>query len=276
MKKILLSGQNKHWGNLEETTEFWLSLGINHVMIKVTEDTRYIENGRVAEKEFERFQALQEKYGVKYHLHPYDIKTDRGLLDLSLKKNHPIFKEILIKLDEKILQHNLYPLITLHLPKFSDARYNLKVSEQMALQNGKDFFQSLNLKSKIALETMHNPHRNVNESSTALLGYKAEHFRKIIGTKNYGLCVDVGHLNMAEESLEKFLELPCPIFSVHLHGNNGMRDEHKMADKNNVKNFELVRKMLKKVNGPVVLEVRNYDYSLRDFEYLFELWELNQ
>lgn len=274
MGKILLAGQSKRWGNLEQATEFWLRLGINHLMIKVSKDTPYIKNGEVVEKQFERYQRLQEKYGVKYHLHPYDLKTDGQLLDFSLEQCHSFLHEIFVELDKKIHQYNLYPLITVHPPKFNDPRYNLEINEEIALKNGIEFFErlgSMNLKSKIAIETIHDPYRN---SGFALLGYRAGHFQEIIGDKNYGLCFDVGHLNLAKEPLEKFLELPYPIFSVHLHGNDGTGDKHQMATKSNVKNFEATKKMLKEVKGPVVIEIENHGYTPDDFKRLFELWEL--
>lgn len=275
MEKILLAGQNKYWGTLEQATEFWLSLGIKHVMIKLTKDTKYIENdGEVIEKQFERFQRLQEKYGVKYHLHPYAMRAEKKLFDFSMNECHSVLKKIFTDLDKNIRQHGLYPLITAHLPVFEKPDYNLKVDKRIALENGKSFFQNLDLKSKLALEVMHGPFKNRLEGGTALLGYKAKHFREIIGSKNYGLCIDVGHLNLAEEPLEKFLELTYPIYSAHLHGNGGTWDSHHMATKDNVKNSEVVKKMLKKVQGPVVLEVQNYDYSKKDFDQFFELWEL--
>lgn len=274
MKKILLAGQNKYWGNLEEATEFWLKLGIKHVMIKLTKNTKYIESGKVVEREFERYQKLQEKYNARYHFHPYALSMKEKLIDSSIKAHHQLLKNILTELDEQIYQYGLYPLITAHLPVFEKPDYNLKVDRQVALKNGKSFFQNLNLKSHLALEVMHGPFRNKTENGTALLGYKAEHFREIIGDKNYGLCIDVGHLNLTNEPLEKFLELPYPIFSVHLHGNDGSRDSHHMAYKDNVTNFKLVKKILKNVDGPVVLEVGRYNYSCDNFKRLFELWEL--
>lgn len=276
MKKILLAGQNKYWGTLERATEFWLKLGIKHVMIKWTKDTKFVENGRVQKKEFERFQKLQEEYGTQYHFHPYNLRLGENAISPSLKKYHSILKKLLINLDEQIHQRGLYPLITAHLPAFEKPKGNLKVDKHVALKNGKIFFQDLQLKSRLALEIMHSPYRNQNSPDVALLGYKPEHFRKIIGIKNYGLCIDVGHLNMTKEPLEKFLELPYPIFSVHLHGNDEIRDSHHMADKTNIRNFELVKKMLRKVEGPIVLEIRNYNYSIDDFRRSLELWELEQ
>lgn len=277
MGKILLAGRNNHcWGrSLEEITEFWLTLGIRHVMIALTADNaRYIENGQVIEKQFEQFQRLQEEYDVKYHLHPYAIRTGKRLFDFSIRECHPVLRKILIGLDEKIHQYKLYPLITVHLPVFEKPDYNLKVDKQIALENGKSFFQNLDLKSRLAMEIMHGPHKNKREGGVALLGYKAKHFREIIGDKNYGLCIDVGHLNLADEPLEKFLELPYPIYSVHLHGNDGTTDEHAMPTKGNVRNVEAVKKMLSMIDGPVVLEIRNHNYSLDDFKRLFEFWEL--
>lgn len=276
MGKILIAGQNKQWGTLEQATKFWLKLGIKHVMINKEKDTMFIENGRVVEQQFKKFQELQEEHGVKYHLHSYYTKVDGRAISISLAEHHSRLIEFFTELDEKIDQYNLYPLIIVHPPVFENPKYNIKVDKAVALENGIEFFtrlSSMNLKSKIALETMPNPFKNLNYPNIAILGYKADHFQKMIWDKNYGLCIDIGHLNLAKELLEKFLEFP--IFSVHLHGNDRIRDEHKMATKDNVKNFEGTKKMLKNVKGPVTLEVRGiYNYSANDFDRLFELWEL--
>ncbi len=279
MKKILLAGHNhkSFFGTLEQSTEFWLDLGINHVMIRKTADTRFIENGKLVRKQFERFQKLQEKYGVKYHLHFYYTKVSGCALDISLVDYHPLLVELFIELDEKICEYNLYPLINIHPPILEKQKHKIKVDKRTAIKNGKEFFEklsSMNLKTKIAIETTSDPYKDKKHPGVVLLGYKAKHFQKIIGDKNYGLCIDVGHLNMADEPLERFLELTYPIYSVHLHGNNGIRDDHEMATEDNIKNFETTRKMLKKVEGPVVLEILNRNYSRDDFESLFDLWGL--
>ena len=44
---------------------------------------------------------------------------------------------------------------------------------------------------------------------------------------NVGICLDVGHAHLSEGGLDATLELLKPrIAEVHLHDNNGMRDEH--------------------------------------------------
>lgn len=267
---MLLAAQNKYWGTVEKATQFWLRLGINHLMIKRKGEIRLIDqNGRVVEEDFKKLHQLQEKYNVKYHLHPYDLVLGNLYITSSVRNAQPALNRILTNLDEKIYEYELYPLITIHLPRFDHPKYSFDLDDKAALKNGVDFFKNLELKSKLALETMHDPYRNPGH---ALLGYKAEHFLKLIRDKNFGVCIDTGHLRMAEEPLEKFLELPYPIPSVHLNGNNGTKDQHQLPIRENVGDFKKVVEALKRCKGPIVFEIRNFGYSERELKKCINFW----
>lgn len=268
---MLLAGQNRYWGEVEEATEFWLGLGIDHIMIKRAEDMQLLdENGKVIEEDFKKLHKLQEKYRVKYHLHPYNLVFNNVYVTSYFKNTQPILKQILTDLDKRIQKYGLYPLITIHPPEFDHPKHHFDIDEKTAFKDCIDFFQNLSLKSKLALETMSDPYRNPGH---ALLGYKPEHFLKLIGNKNFGLCIDIGHLKMAEEPLKKFLELPYPIYSVHLNGTDGTEDKHFLPTRENVGDFEGVVKALKKCQGPIVFEVRSYNYSEEEVKECIDFWK---
>ncbi len=268
---MLLAGQNKYSKKtVEETTQYWLDLGINHIMIKKAGDIQLIDSkSRLIEADFRKLGSLQEKYGVKVHIHPYNFIINNIFLTPALKEAHSTLERFLIDLDTNIQKYDLYPLITVHAAKYSDPNYQFWVDEKTALKNSIDFFQSLDLKSRLAIETMHEPDANPGHS---LLGYKAEHFPKLIGDKNYGICIDVGHTKMAEEPIEALLALPYPIFSVHLHGNDGSRDQHLLPTKDNVGDFNRVIEALRRCEGPIVLELGNHSCSKNEVKDCINFW----
>lgn len=268
---MLLTAQNKYWGTIEEATEFWLGLGINHIMVKRTEDVRLLDqNGKVMEGDFKKLSGLQKKYNVKYQLHPYNFIFTNAFVTPSLKSTQPMLCQILADLDKRIQEYGFYPLLTLHLPRIDHPEHHFGLSEKTALKNSIDFFQGLNLKVPVALENMPDPYRNPGHSQ---LGYKSEHFLKLIGDKNFGLCLDTGHINIAKEPLKKFLELPYPLYSVHLHGTDETGDKHFLPTKENIGDFEGMVRALKGCQGPIVFEVRSYNYSKDEVRKCINFWK---
>ncbi len=260
----MIAGQNKHHGNTtEEAIKKWSDLGVNHLMIKRTSHLPLIKsNGEVRVEDFKTLGKLQKIYGVEFHIHPYDLYTiinsEKILLDTLSNVAKPIYKKMLEGIDEQIHKFDLYPLIVAHLPVLKYPDIEQVQSEEVALDAAKKVFQDLELESSLALETMHDPYRNPGRH---LLGYQIEHFTEIIGDRNFGICIDTGHLTLSEESVNKYLELPFPVLCVHLNGNAGKRDDHHIATRNNIKDSEVIEDLLKTVDGPIVLEIGNHDYS---------------
>lgn len=268
---MLLAGQNKYWGEVEEATEFWLGLGIDHITIKRVEDMQLLDqNGKIIEEDFKKLGGLQKKYNVRYQLHPYNFIFTNAFITPSLKNTQPMLYQILADLDKRIQEYGFYPLLTLHLPIIDHPEHHLGLDEKTALKNSLDFFQGLNLKVPVALENMPDPYRNPGHSQ---LGYKSEHFLRLIGNKNFGLCIDTGHLKMAEESLKKFLELPYQIYSVHLNGTDGTEDKHLLPTRENIGDFKGVVQVLKKCQGPIVFEVKSYNYSKEEVKECIDFWK---
>jgi sugar phosphate isomerase/epimerase len=272
---MLLAGQNKHCGrNIEQATETWRDVGIDHIMVKSNHDTALLSSwGNVIEEDFSRLGKLQKEYGVKYHLHPYNIFVTVGKngynLDFLNEETVPIYRKALKRIDDLIQENELYPLLTMHLTVMDYPFATKKQTEAEALRAGKNFFQSLDLKTQLGLETTHDPYRNPRWS---LLGYKPEHFSEVIGDKDMSLVIDTGHLNIAQEPLEKFLKLPYSVASIHFNGNSGKEDEHAIPTRKNIKDADLVEELLKKVEGPIVFEIQlqKYGYSRDEIMRLIE------
>lgn len=107
--------------------------------------------------------------------------------------------------------------ITLHLGLRDDAWDNRAIENSLtAIEHIKTFARPLGV--KVLLENLQ------NEVTTP------EHLLEILNIghfDNVGVTLDVGHANLSDTGLEHALELLRPrIGELHLHDNNGLRDEH--------------------------------------------------
>jgi sugar phosphate isomerase/epimerase len=271
-KIVLIAGQNKYWGTTEEATACWLAAGADCLLIKNNKDDfQFFDNeGNPNELHFEKLQNLQKVYGVRYLIHPYNVMFDHVILESPAKEDQPKLLKVFEILDKKIRQYDLYPLITVHMPMFKHVRHQIYSDEEEALRNGKELFQKLKIKTDLCIETMFDPGKNPNIDT---IGYNAEHFIYLIGQKRIGICIDTGHLNMANAPLQDFLKLKYPILSMHIHGNDGIRDKHELTTKENVKNFDQVVEAVRNCKGPIVLEARNYNYSKQQLKDCVQFWK---
>jgi sugar phosphate isomerase/epimerase len=271
--KILWSGQNGRWGELEEATRAWTDMGMKSIMIRQIPSSMLLSNtGELVEPTFQELSKLQKEFGVKYHFHPFDLEVKGKFLTLSTPEERKVMKYFLTELDQRIEKYSFYPLINLHLPFFVRPKQDIKIGEKEALSQAIDFYQDLDLKANVAIETMHDPFMN-GESGTAILGYKASQFREIIGKKNIGLCIDTGHINLSAEPTRIYLALPYPIHSIHLHGNNLHNDQHQLPIYLNVMDYNATIDAIKKCTGPVVLEIGSDASSRKGILDCIDYWQ---
>jgi hypothetical protein len=270
---MIVAGQNKEWGKtIEESTRYWLDVGVDHIMVKKAWDMPLITpKGDVIEENFSRLGRLQKEYGVRYHMHPYtlpvDIDGERHILDSFSDKINGILSRVVRGFDEQIQGNGLYPLMTMHMSAADYPGLNVKIDEATALKRSKDFFQSLNLGTTVDLEVVPDPYRIKGWSH---LGCRPSHFTEVGSPKRYPMCLDTGHLNLNERPLDDFTKLGYPITSVHLHGNGGKADDHEIPSRANLKDYQAVESFLKGYDGIVVLEIRNHGYSKDDMRRLVE------
>ncbi len=101
------------------------------------------------------------------------------------------------------------------------------------------------------------------EDAWALRMYRDD-LQPLLGSLNYGVLIDVGHLNLSirkykyiEVHVEQyFAELPVPLVEVHLSDNDGEEDQHKPLGAGNV-DFAAAAKGLKRIgfDGLTTIEI---------------------
>ncbi|MFH0815933.1 MAG: sugar phosphate isomerase/epimerase family protein [Methanobacteriota archaeon] len=88
----------------------------------------------------------------------------------------------------------------------------------------------------------------------------AEEARKVCEGTGLGLCFDIGHAHIAGTEAE-FFELADLFANVHLHDNNGGRDEHLTVGDGGA-DFAGLRKVLGRYRGNVVIEGRSLESAV--------------
>lgn len=87
--------------------------------------------------------------------------------------------------------------------------------------------------------------------------------------------LDVGHVNTANESPVEYLStLKDFILDMHIHDNNGKKDEHKCLGEGTLDFYPLLRKCKESsFKGPFMLEIFPYENILRGRDIFMKIWE---
>ncbi len=263
---MFYAGQNVGFGTVEEAVAFWTELPVDHIMIKSTPDLPLVEpDGGIREEDFRRLEEMGGEHSVAFHLHPFDLEVGGIPLATLTDRARVIWIKILKELDRMVQRYGLYPLITIHMARFSGSG-----DEEEALGRSVKLIDGLDLRSDLALETL------FSRNGIGLIGHRASHFVEAIGDRDIGLCIDTGHNNLNGGGLRELLDLPYRVMSMHLHGNDGSRDSHDIPTYRNVAEPDLVKEALRRCEGPVVIEVRDGILDREGMEECLDLWGSRQ
>lgn len=92
-----------------------------------------------------------------------------------------------------------------------------------------------------------------------------------VNQENLGLTLDVGHANMlGANAIEEFVTtLNEKIFLIHIHDNDGKRDQHKVIGEGTIDFHELISLLIQAgINAPLCIESLNLDDLVKSKENL--------
>lgn len=92
-----------------------------------------------------------------------------------------------------------------------------------------------------------------------------------VNRENVGLTLDVGHANLlGAKAIEEFVTtLNDRIFLIHIHDNDGKKDQHKAIGEGTVDFHKLISLLVKaNINVPLSIESRNLDDLVKSKENL--------
>ena len=117
----------------------------------------------------------------------------------------------------------------------------------------------------------------VNGHNEFLLMCEAWEYIKLfneINSKRIGILLDLGHLNITSNTLkfdknEFIKKFKNRVFAIHIHENNGKKDEHRKINRDDW-SVSVIKKYFSKREIPIVLESKFSDRN--DFESYLDLF----
>jgi len=116
-----------------------------------------------------------------------------------------------------------------------------------------------NLDIEMALENMPLPNWTLCTSKDEIIEY-------IEGT-GLTICFDVGHANINGQ-LDEFMEVKDRFGNVHLHDNNGKRDEHLVLGQGNVPLKKILKDLKPIYKHNLIIEANNLDEGIKSYKIL--------
>ncbi|MCH3978408.1 MAG: sugar phosphate isomerase/epimerase [Candidatus Methanomethylophilus sp.] len=103
-----------------------------------------------------------------------------------------------------------------------------------------------------------------------MLGVKASELEEIVAGTDLGICLDVGHANTSGQLDAMIDAFRDRIVNVHIHDNNGKRDEHLTIGDGSI-DFPAVMKKLSFYKGRYIIESRNLESAVESQKRLRDM-----
>ena len=168
----------------------------------------------------------------------------------------------------------LIPKVILHLStyKIPDSDY-ITINEKDTINNSIDFYMKFNAHASISpvFENVYPPGIGWEE-----LGYRLEHFSMFELPKNSEFCFDTGHFNISTMKWNDILKIPLKLTCMHIHSNNGKKDEHIPLTAHNFREFSKLSALITD-ELLLVLEIKNdIDLINEGLQFVKECIKMNK
>ena len=253
-----------------------IGLGCPEFAIRDPKETLEEMNGRIARWEMlaEDRCALPFAVGRLRELLPsYDValQVHAPFSDLNPASVNPAVKEFTLRTLEGTLEGSRaldVRVVTVHPGVVTPMGSILKGA---SIENNIESFASLARKAdelglRIALENMPFP--------AFTLCNDAREMREVLDDAGFpdalGFCLDAGHANITGGTAG-LLGLKGRLFNVHLHDNDGRKDQHKAIGDGSVDIASVLRSLLPAYKGPLIIEGKGTDHVCLSQERLEEM-----
>ncbi len=230
--------------SLEEFLNFASKLAVDIVELK--SDRLELLSALSEPADMSGVKNLLGSYGFKYFVHAPSIDVNLASLNSQLRSASE--KTVLdsVKFAHKIGAN----ILVSHVGRLSRDHPRKLVEKAM-----KNAIASLKMLVRISIElgvifTVENDHAS---SDQVLVAYP-EQVKRIIENVGCKLTFDVGHAHTLGK-IEEFLNMDRSIVNVHLHDNNGEKDEHLSIGEGNINFSDVFTKMKDwRKNKPLIIE----------------------
>ncbi|MFH1834999.1 MAG: TIM barrel protein [Methanobacteriota archaeon] len=247
----MIGGTTRH--ATDEEFSFWSYLGVDFMQLSPPYDF-FLDEGKISQA-----LELKDRYDLDLLVHP---RPDGDIFYTAANPAaHEGMFQALDVIQNLIKSERLIPKVILHLSTYVNPEGNYPTfTKEEAINNSKPFYERIKEMTDVTfvLENVYPPGINWEE-----LGYEIEHFSLFDFRKDDELCLDTGHMNLSEMSVQDYASLQYPITCFQLHGNNGREDQHRPVTRSNFKQWEELEQLLSN-DKYMVLEVKDDKQKLPD------------
>ena len=194
------------------------------------------------------FRELLPSYDLHYSIHAPICDINIASISDPVRKASMMETLDTIKVANKlgIDRMTIHPGLSSMSVHGIDYKYLAHAKESMKLLDDAQKEYGISL----AIENMPNAY--------FFLGRTAAELDEIVGDTDLGICFDIGHANTTGQIDEMIDTFGKRIKNIHIHDNNGDKDEHLTIGTGSI-DFRKVLKKLKFYDRNYVIESKNYD-----------------
>ncbi len=246
------------YGNLpwpvmsKANAEKWVDAGVDGIMLVLPFH------------EFDRYSEIAEEItgemGIRCFLHLFEMNGEGDNFEvytMSDPKNHEMILKGLEKTGELLRKRNFDREVVMHAPWFYIPKRKIdgkaKLSEMELFANSKPVLERMREIKGIDFAIENMPASPAGKQGI-IYGRNLEQLKKICGN-DFGMCIDVGHAQISETSVEEYIDSGIPVLCAHIHGNGGVEDEHKLPYKEYVDDKGGVGRLLE-MDIPISIEIK--------------------
>jgi len=205
----------------------------------------------------EEFKKTMPSYNLDISVHAPFNDLNIAALNLQLRTLAiDYIKETITTADKLDIK-----LISLHpghlCPSGVYAVDKVKEANLKSLHEIDEFASNYNI--TLALENMPVKHWTLGNTATEILS--------MISNTDIGMCFDVGHAFILGE-VDNFLNNIDHIKNVHVHDNNGRRDEHLVLGEGAIDYPYIIKTMALKYSSSIIIESNNIEEGIKSKKYL--------
>ncbi|MCQ2085926.1 MAG: sugar phosphate isomerase/epimerase [archaeon] len=204
-----------------------------------------------------KLPSLTKSFNLKYSLHAPISDINIASLNERIREDSvlEIISTIELATQLDIDKITIHPgILSMSVPCMRDksitqAKKSLRSIDRISQQYG----------ATVAVENM--------ASFPFFLGQTPEEIVNLLDGTNLAFCLDIGHANTTNQTESLITELRDRLTNIHIHDNNGERDEHLPLGEGNI-NFKNILSKLKFYNGNYIIESKSIPSGVKSRDYL--------
>lgn len=229
------------------------------------------------EKHFEIWEIIAER---KHHLKLIEKKLKECIERCCMKfKIHAPLSDINLasiswKIREASMNEILYAIETSHNVGVKDITIHPGHLSPMTIHEVETAREIVKSSLSILDKKVRNYDMNICVENMPRIKWeifsRAEEIISCIEDTSFKICFDLGHANTSN-TINEFLEISELFGNVHLHDNNGKRDEHLVLGMGNAPWEEVIRKLMNKYDGDWILEMNSVEEGIESKKIVSKL-----